>query len=212
MNDRPKTASLYVLVFPEQGLLKVGKANNVRGRGRALEAAWGGINYAESYELRTTTSMALKLEKSLHCLLANYRATVVNGDGYTEMFRMEALTPVLRHIELFVASNADVFALHKGIPVPAVPTASVSAPPKEDLKGAKASYAIGRIGPMAWAVYSILGEHAGGASPSVTDLAETIGVSNDTVIRAMHTLTEFNLVQVVKSRGKRNVYFTSPTL
>ena len=211
-DEKPKTASLYVLVFPSQGLLKIGKANNVRGRGRTLEAAWGIIDYAESYELKTTTSTALRLEKSLHCLLASYRASTANGDGYTEMFRMEALDPVLRHIELFVASNASVFALRKGIAVPFAPTVSPTFPQKEDLRGAKASYIIGCIGPMAWAVYSILEENDEGSSPSVTDLAETVGVSNDTVLRAMRTLTEFSLVRVVKTRGKRNVYFTSPTI
>ncbi len=110
-----KMSSLYVLVFPERGLIKIGKANNTRDRGRVLKPYWGAADYAESFELKAPTEMVFKLEKSLHFLLSSHKADVSAGDGHTEMFLIGAIDAAVTHLELFASSGASKSTLKKGI-------------------------------------------------------------------------------------------------
>jgi hypothetical protein len=123
-----KLASLYVLIFPECGLLKVGKANNVYARCQQLKHYWGDPDYDESLVLVAPEKTVFRLEKALHLLLTkNYAADALEGDGHTEMFRMDALGLVLPTIDLFVKAGVVPTGLRKGIklrgrrPIPAPP-------------------------------------------------------------------------------------------
>ncbi|MBC7751982.1 MAG: GIY-YIG nuclease family protein [Candidatus Saccharibacteria bacterium] len=123
-----KQASLYVLIFPECGFFKVGKANNVYARCQQLKHYWGDPDYDGSFELVAPESTVFRLEKTLHLLLTkNYAADVLEGDGHTEFFRMGALDLVLPTIDLFVKAGVVPTSLRKGIdlrgrrPIPAEP-------------------------------------------------------------------------------------------
>jgi DNA-binding transcriptional ArsR family regulator len=76
---------------------------------------------------------------------------------------------------------------------------------------------IKKIGAVPWAVYCVIKSHAGldtgNAWPSNARLAELIGVSHDTVQRAMKTLVEAGLINVVKKqRGNVNLYSITETI
>ena len=123
-----KLASLYVLIFPECGFLKVGKANNVYARCQQLKHWWGDPDYDESFELVAPEKTVFRLEKTLHFLLTkNYAADSLEGDGHTEMFKMAALDLVKHTVDLFVITGAVPTGLRKGInlrgrrPLPAAP-------------------------------------------------------------------------------------------
>lgn len=130
MNDYQSTtklASLYVLFFPECGFLKVGKARDVYVRCQQLKHYWGDPDYGESLQLVAPEKTVFRLEKTLHLLLKNYAAENLEADGYTEMFKMEALGLVLPAIDLFVKAGVLSTGLTKGIdlrgrrPLPAAP-------------------------------------------------------------------------------------------
>ena len=123
-----KLASLYVLIFPECGFLKVGKANDVYVRCQQLKHWWGDPDYHESLELVAPQLTVFGLENMLHLLLrTNYSACVDVGDGHTEMFTIKALKLVLFTIDPFVKAGVVPRGFRKGInlrgrcPTPAEP-------------------------------------------------------------------------------------------
>lgn len=69
---------------------------------------------------------------------------------------------------------------------------------------------IARVGVTAWAVYCAVKSHTGletgDAFPSTARLAELVGVSHDTVFRALKKLVEAGLVSADKQRGKGSTY------
>lgn len=205
-----KTTSLYVLVFPERKLLKVGKANNVYTRCEKLKQVWGSIAYLDSFELKAPQSIVFKLEKSLHFMLSAHSANVGNADGYTEMFFLDALDTALKHIELFMASSPAPLTLQKGISTPQ----QVAQEKKQAAIGRNISHlgvgAIGTIGVMAWAVYCIVKDQAIAgeqcADPPIQKIADLIGVSNDTIQIALATLASTGMLRITKRLGIRNTY------
>ena len=68
---------------------------------------------------------------------------------------------------------------------------------------------IAKIGATAWAVYCVIKAHSdmktGAAWPGVKHIAELMGVSEDTVNRALKVLVEHKLVTIEK-RGRQNRY------
>lgn len=111
-----KLASLYVLIFPECGFLKVGKANDVYARCQQLKHWWGDPDYQESLELAAPKSTVLLVENTLHRLLRkNYSADVLKGDGYTEFFTMDALDIVLPTVDSFVRAGLLLRGFSKGV-------------------------------------------------------------------------------------------------
>jgi hypothetical protein len=68
---------------------------------------------------------------------------------------------------------------------------------------------LAEMGPVAWAVYTVIKVHAnmetGKARPSVARIAELIGMSHDTVHRAINRLVELDLLTIGKA-GKTNEY------
>lgn len=198
-----KLSSLYILVFPDRKLLKVGKADDAVRRGAILEKVWGRIDYANSYELKVPISTASRLEKSLHFLLSNHSAGIANGDGHTEMFDLGALDSVIKHIDLFLSSIAHTATLTKGIEKTTRPKKMV--PPRVDLSTASTSYIIGRIGTTPWAIYSILKDNSHGKDKTISNIADVVGLSERTVMRSIVTLEEYNLIRINKV-GRGNTY------
>lgn len=69
---------------------------------------------------------------------------------------------------------------------------------------------IAKVGPVPWAVYCAVKSHTGlatgNAFPSTARLAELVGVSLDTVQRALKVLVANGLINATKQRGKGSQY------
>lgn len=107
---------LYLLVFPEKNIVKIGKANDIKLRIGALKKWWGHVDYNNSYSLEISEIDVFKLEKSLHLILANRAVKFDHGDGKTEVFGIESLEIAVKHIELYLSdSNNSAGNFLKGI-------------------------------------------------------------------------------------------------
>ena len=114
--DNP--SHLYLLLFPAKKMIKVGKANNIYNRIQPLRRLWGEVDYVHSYRIVLPQSEVFKLESMLHFLLANYKTDIDAGDGYTELFSIEALEPAIKHIQYAIEHNAINTQLQQGIEKP----------------------------------------------------------------------------------------------
>ncbi|MCB5362382.1 GIY-YIG nuclease family protein [Pusillimonas sp. CC-YST705] len=112
-----QAAYLYLLVFPEKKVVKVGKANDILNRLATLKRWWGEPDYDASYCVKAEESLVFRLERALHCFLDEFDSPEDSGDGHTELFRMEALPIALRHLELYISNKKPgSYELTKGIP------------------------------------------------------------------------------------------------
>lgn len=112
-------SSLYIMVFRDAGVFKVGKANDVYVRSVTLQKHWGDISYDESFELYTTQKTVFKLEKSLHFLLAEYAVEFTgDGDGRTELFELGAIDLALKYLSIYTESSSVPITVVKGITPP----------------------------------------------------------------------------------------------
>ncbi|HEP0316995.1 TPA: GIY-YIG nuclease family protein [Enterobacter bugandensis] len=109
---------LYLLLFPAKKMMKVGKANNIYNRIQSLKRVWGDVDYAHSYRIALPQSEVFKLEKMLHFLLAKYQTGIDAGDGYTELFSIEALEPAIKHIHYVIEHGVIDAQLLQGIEKP----------------------------------------------------------------------------------------------
>ncbi|KAG1716857.1 hypothetical protein ID866_270 [Astraeus odoratus] len=98
--------------------MKVGKANNIYNRIQSLKRVWGDVDYAHSYRIALPQSEVFKLEKMLHFLLAKYQTGIDAGDGYTELFSIEALEPAIKHIHYVIEHGVIDAQLLQGIEKP----------------------------------------------------------------------------------------------
>ncbi len=114
--------NLYLLVFPEKEIIKIGKADDIHKRIDHLKKCWGEVDYDASYSLTIETEYVFKLEKSLHFMLSNYAVIFDDGEGKTEFFSIDALEQVLNHIRLYLSSNDNLKALKKGLLKPIIQT------------------------------------------------------------------------------------------
>lgn len=108
-------SSLYILLFPENRAIKIGKANDIYKRSLTLKKYWGVPDYENSYELVAPQSSVFRMEKSLHFLLANSRLAFESGDGKTEMFSLDALETALKCVEMFVEAGSVDAVLKLGV-------------------------------------------------------------------------------------------------
>jgi hypothetical protein len=118
------TTKLYLLIFPEHGIVKVGKADDINNRVQSLRRWWGDVDYESSYYLTAPEKVVFKLEKSLHFLLSSFSVSFEEGDGRTELFSEDALDVAIKHIDLYCSASSDLKGLKKGIPRPVLPAAS----------------------------------------------------------------------------------------
>jgi hypothetical protein len=111
-----KLSHIYILIFPALNLIKVGKADNVINRVQTLERIWGNIDYAASFKLIIPAEKVFSLERTLHFFLQQYHIETEDcRDGYTEVFSMDALSPVLRHIDYLITEGIIPATLSQGI-------------------------------------------------------------------------------------------------
>lgn len=96
-----KKSNVYVLVFPKLDAFKIGKADNVNSRLRALEKTWGLCGRSKSYYLPTSSSHVFTLEKSLHMALKDSRMQMSKADGYTEFFKLDSIDSCKNIINVF---------------------------------------------------------------------------------------------------------------
>ncbi|NOS88937.1 MAG: GIY-YIG nuclease family protein [Methylococcaceae bacterium] len=120
------TTNLYLLIFPERRVVKIGKADDIHNRIQTLRRWWGEADYGASYHLSATQDVIFKLEKSLHFLLSQYAVPFSEGDGRSELFSVAALEIALKHIDLYCSSASEVSQVKKGIPIPL----PISSPPR----------------------------------------------------------------------------------
>lgn len=118
------TTKLYLLVFPEHGIMKVGKADDINNRIQSLRRWWGEVDYESSYYLLAPEDVVFKLEKSLHFLLSSFSVSFEEGDGRTELFSEDALDIAIKHIDLYCSASSELKGLTKGVPRPALPVAA----------------------------------------------------------------------------------------
>ncbi|MCU6667803.1 GIY-YIG nuclease family protein [Enterobacteriaceae bacterium H4N4] len=111
---------LYLLLFPAKKMMKVGKANNIYNRVQSLRRFWGEVDYEHSYRIALPQSEVFKLEKMLHFLLAKYQTGIDAGDGYTELFYIEALEPAIKHIHYVIEHDVINAQLQQGIEKPQI--------------------------------------------------------------------------------------------
>lgn len=111
---------LYLLLFPARKMLKVGKANNIYNRTQSLRRFWGEVDYEHSYRIALPQSEVFKLEKMLHFLLAKYQTGIDSGDGYTELFSINALEPAIKHINYLIEHDVIKTQLQQGIEKPSL--------------------------------------------------------------------------------------------
>jgi hypothetical protein len=113
-------SSLYLMVFKDAGVFKIGKANDVYVRSVTLQKHWGDVSYDESFELCTTRKTVFKLEKSLHSLLAEFAVEFTGGDGKTEMFEIDAMDLALKYLSIYADSSSVPTSVVKGIAPPVI--------------------------------------------------------------------------------------------
>ena len=124
---------LYLIVFPEKNVVKVGKAIDIWQRLGSLRQWWGEPDLAASYFIEASEDIVGRLEKALHCFLAGYSAMAEQGDGRTELFRMDALPVALQLLDLHIAgAPAAGYALVKGISRPVAKVQVDSLTPTKD--------------------------------------------------------------------------------
>lgn len=115
-----ETTHLYLMVFPDKQLLKVGKANDIFLRGQTLKRWWGAPDYGQSYHLKAPEALIFKLEKALHLFLDRYTSDEPMGDGKTEIFSLDALDRALAVIEMYRSDAGQMVELKKGVELPVV--------------------------------------------------------------------------------------------
>jgi hypothetical protein len=92
---------LYLLRFHGQPFFKIGKADDVQVRAATLRKVWGAIDYANSFAIALPTRDVLLAERAVHRLLGAHRTDHLAGDGYSELFRVEAANLALDHLRAF---------------------------------------------------------------------------------------------------------------
>lgn len=96
---KTQNSNLYVLIFPDKGVLKIGKADNVLNRMKSLK--WiGEVDYGSSYWLTTNEPNVYRLEVGFKKFLHNYRVDIGDGDGKTEIYDISCIDKVLAHLAI----------------------------------------------------------------------------------------------------------------
>lgn len=111
--------NLYLLVFTEQNIIKIGQAVDVFARSKAFD--WIGTpDYSKSYYLPVSAERISHVERGLHNLLSGFRVEGLDrkGDGYTELFEQAALKLALQFIEVLAKDDVSIGQVFEGVAVP----------------------------------------------------------------------------------------------
>lgn len=109
---------LYILVYAEKKVIKIGKADDIAKRITNLKRDWGEPDYKCSYSLEMNTEQVFNIERSLHLFLSEYSSKFAEGDGKTEFFTIECLDRALEYIAVYIKGYEDRLSLKKGIEIP----------------------------------------------------------------------------------------------
>ncbi len=94
-----KLSNLYILVYPDTGVLKIGKADNVVNRMKSLK--WiGEADYEGSYWLSMSEQHVFRMETGFKKILHDSRINIGEGDGKTEIYEIACLEKVLAHLAI----------------------------------------------------------------------------------------------------------------
>lgn len=94
-----KLSNLYILLYPEKSVLKVGKANNIINRSKSLK--WiGAPDYQASYWLSTDESSIYRIETGFKKFLHKFRVFIGEGDGKSEIYDIACLEKILSHLAI----------------------------------------------------------------------------------------------------------------
>ncbi|GAA6136497.1 hypothetical protein NBRC116583_02440 [Arenicella sp. 4NH20-0111] len=108
-------SNVYIAVFPDSEVIKIGKADTVFNRARAFK--WiGEMDCEGSYEIEVSNNRVFKLERGLQNMLDEFRVDVGNGTGKTEIFKISCLDKALELIKICERSEK----IRKGISIPAI--------------------------------------------------------------------------------------------
>ena len=108
-------SNVYVAVFPDSEVIKIGKADTVFNRSKSLN--WiGELDREASYEIEVSSDRVFKLERGLQYLLNEFRVDVGNGTGKTEIFSISCIDEVLQLVKICEGSEK----IKKGISIPEV--------------------------------------------------------------------------------------------
>lgn len=97
-----KQSHLYILSYPEGGFIKIGKADNVLNRVRSLAPGLGKPDLGSAVVYSLPYKAVRSIEKSIHTLLSEYRFEHEVCDGWTELFRPEAMQ---RAVDIMTAAG-----------------------------------------------------------------------------------------------------------
>lgn len=113
-----KTSNLYIAIYPNKNIIKIGRSNNLQKKLDYYAHFWGTPDYCESYYINTYESEVLKLDKALNTFLSHYKIDCMIEDGSVEVFKREALDLAIKHIEMYLQSHPEnQVVLKKGIEV-----------------------------------------------------------------------------------------------
>jgi len=111
-----KLTHLYLIVFPQKSIFKIGKANDIHNRIHSLKAYWGDPDLDQSYYVVADENLVFRIELALKNILLGYKYECDDGDGKTEIFDIEALDIALKHLDIFLQSPvAEKLVIQKGI-------------------------------------------------------------------------------------------------
>lgn len=113
-----KRSYLYLLVYTDKKVIKIGKADDVSKRIYSLKQHWGEPNYEHSYSLEMDAEDVFKIEKSLHLFLSEHAAVFEDGDGRTEFFASNCLEQALEYIELYIRRSSKKVIFKQGVEAP----------------------------------------------------------------------------------------------
>ncbi|WP_296244501.1 MULTISPECIES: GIY-YIG nuclease family protein [unclassified Psychrobacter] len=110
-----KNSFLYILVYSNLKVVKIGKANNISKRINVLKSSWGEPDLDKSYTLELCESKVYKIEKAMHALFIDHQVLYDDGDGKTELFNLDILPKVIDILNYYTNFLTDESTLKLGI-------------------------------------------------------------------------------------------------
>lgn len=110
-----KNSFLYILVYSNLKVVKIGKSDNISNRIKILKRFWGEPDFDKSYSLELCESKVYKIEKAMHALFIDYQVPYNDGDGKTEFFNLDILPNIIDILNYYINFLTDGSTLKYGI-------------------------------------------------------------------------------------------------